>query len=89
MVLTAEAIFGNGHRDLGARPRPSLGFGLLWRQADEAQRSRWLDQSEKLNPVAAVFGGGGWAAYLRVGAGFVLIGRAWRCSPSATATCAR
>jgi signal transduction histidine kinase len=50
-----------------------LGFGLLWRQADEAQRARWLDQSDKVNPVRAVFGGGGWAAYLRVGAGFTLI----------------
>jgi signal transduction histidine kinase len=50
-----------------------LGFGLLWRQADEAQRARWLDQSERLNPVRAVFGSGGWAAYVRVGAGVVLV----------------
>ena len=27
-----------------------LGFGLLWRQADEAQRARWLDQSEQAQP---------------------------------------
>jgi signal transduction histidine kinase/phage shock protein PspC (stress-responsive transcriptional regulator) len=72
MVLTAEAIFGNGIV-MWALVLAVLGFGLLWRQADEAQRSRWLDQSEKLNPVKAVFGGGGWAAYLRVGAGFVLV----------------
>jgi signal transduction histidine kinase/phage shock protein PspC (stress-responsive transcriptional regulator) len=72
MVLTAEAIFGNG-LVIWAVVLAVLGFGLLWRQADEAQRSRWLDQSEKLNPVHAVFGGGGWAAYLRVGAGFVLV----------------
>ena len=50
-----------------------VGIGLLWRQADEAQRTRWLDQSERLNPVRAVFGAGGWAAYLRVGAGVVLV----------------
>jgi signal transduction histidine kinase/phage shock protein PspC (stress-responsive transcriptional regulator) len=72
MVLTAEAIFGNG-LVIWAVVLAVLGFGLLWRQADEAQRSRWLDQSERLNPVRAVFGSGGWAAYLRVGAGFVLV----------------
>ncbi len=72
MVFTAEAIFGNGIV-IWALVLAVLGFGLLWRQADEAQRSRWLDQSEKLNPARAVFGGGGWAAYVRVGAGFVLV----------------
>src|SRR5437764_613009 len=72
MVLTAEAIFGNG-LVIWALVLAVLGFGLLWRQADEAQRSRWLDQSERLNPTRAVFGGGGWAAYLRVGAGFTLV----------------
>src|SRR3954468_3938735 len=72
MVLTAEAIFGNG-LVIWAVVLAVLGFGLLWRQADEAQRSRWLDQSEKLNPVRAVFGTGGWASYVRVGAGFVLV----------------
>ena len=73
LVLTAEAIFGGNGVLLWAVVLAVLGFGLLWRQADEAQRSRWLDQSERLNPVRAVFGGGGWAAYLRVGAGFALI----------------
>ena len=72
MVLTVEAVVGNGVV-IWALVLAVLGFGLLWRQADEAQRSRWVDQSEKLNPVKAVFGGGGWAAYLRVGAGFVLV----------------
>jgi signal transduction histidine kinase len=72
LVLTAEAIFGHG---LVFWPLvlAVLGFGLLWRQADEAQRARWLDQSERLNPVRAVFGTGGWAAYVRVGAGVVLV----------------
>ena len=72
LVLTAEAIVGNGVV-IWALVLAVLGFGLLWRQADEAQRSRWVDQSERLNPVRAVFGGGGWAAYVRVGAGFILI----------------
>ena len=72
LVLTAEAIVGNGVV-IWALVLAVIGFGLLWRQADEAQRSRWVDHSERLNPVKAVFGGGGWAAYVRVGAGFTLI----------------
>ena len=67
MVLTAEAIFGNGIV-VWAVVLAVLGFALLWRQADEAQRARWLDQSERLNPVRAVFGSGGWAAYLLIAA---------------------
>lgn len=73
LVLIAEAIFGGNGALLWAIVLAVVGFGLLWRQADEAQRARWLDQSERLNPVRAVFGSGGWAAYVRVGAGFVLI----------------
>jgi signal transduction histidine kinase/phage shock protein PspC (stress-responsive transcriptional regulator) len=76
LVLTAEAIFGGNGFLLWAIVLAVLGFGLLWRQADEAQRSRWLDQSERLNPVRAVFGAGGWAAYVRVFAGFTLIAAA-------------
>jgi signal transduction histidine kinase len=72
LVLTAEAIFGHGIV-FWPLVLAVIGFGLLWRQADEAQRTRWLDQSGRLNPVRAVFGAGGWAAYVRVGAGFVLI----------------
>ncbi len=72
LVLTAEAIFGHGIV-FWPLVLAVLGFGLLWRQADEAQRARWLDQSERLNPVRAVFGSGGWAAYLRVGAGVFLV----------------
>ena len=72
LVLTAEAIFGNGVV-IWALVLAGVGFGLLWRQADEAQRARWLDQSERLNPVRAVFGAGGWAAYVRVGAGVLLV----------------
>jgi signal transduction histidine kinase len=75
LVLTAEAIFGHGIV-FWPLVLAALGFGLLWRQADEAQRARWLDQSERLNPVRAVFGAGGWAAYLRVGAGLVLVAAA-------------
>jgi signal transduction histidine kinase/phage shock protein PspC (stress-responsive transcriptional regulator) len=49
------------------------GVALLWRQADEVQRERWLDTSGRLDPVRMVFGSGGAASYARVGAGVVLI----------------
>jgi signal transduction histidine kinase len=72
LVLAAEAVFGHGVV-FWPLVLAVLGFALLWRQADEAQRARWLDQSERLNPIKAVFGGGGWAAYVRVGAGVLLV----------------
>jgi signal transduction histidine kinase len=50
------------------------GLALLWRQADEAQRERWLDSSGRLDPVRVVFGSGGWASYARVAAGVLLVG---------------
>jgi signal transduction histidine kinase len=50
------------------------GLALLWRQADEAQRERWLDSTGRLDPVRVVFGSGGWASYARVAAGVLLVG---------------
>ena len=52
------------------------GVAVLWRQADEAQRERWLDSSGRLNPLRAVVGHGGWAAYLRIIAGVLSCGPA-------------
>lgn len=49
------------------------GVALLWRQADEAQRERWLDSSGRINVVRAVVGTGGLAAYLRLLLGVVLL----------------
>ena len=50
-----------------------VGIGLLWRQADEAQRERWLDSTGRIDPVRVVFGNGGWASYARMAAGIGLI----------------
>jgi signal transduction histidine kinase len=50
-----------------------VGVALLWRQADEAQRERWLDSTGRVDPLRAVFGKGGWASYARVLAGLGLI----------------
>ncbi|HEX5090110.1 MAG TPA: PspC domain-containing protein [Nocardioides sp.] len=49
------------------------GVALLWRQADEVQRERWLDSTGRLDPVRMVFGSGGVAAYARVAAGVLLV----------------
>ncbi|MBF4161734.1 ATP-binding protein [Nocardioides acrostichi] len=54
-----------------------VGVGLLWRQADEAQRERWVDATGRMDPVRVVFGSGGWAAYGRVAAGAVLVSGAF------------
>ncbi len=49
------------------------GVALLWRQADEAQRERWLDSTGRVDPVRVVFGSRSWASYARIGVGLLLI----------------
>jgi signal transduction histidine kinase len=49
------------------------GIAVLWRQADEAQRERWLDSSGRINVVRAVVGLGGLASYLRLLLGGLLL----------------
>jgi len=49
------------------------GIAVLWRQADEAQRERWLDSTGRINVVRAVVGLGGLASYLRLLLGAVLL----------------
>src|SRR6478736_1620201 len=71
-VLVVEAVFGRGAvfwpLFLGV-----VGVALLWRQADEAQRERWLDTTGRIDPVRVVLGSGGWAAYARLAAGIGLV----------------
>ena len=72
VVLGLEGVFGQG-----ALFWPVVlgiaGIALLWRQADETQRERWLDSTGRIDPFRAVFGAGGWAAYARVLAGLGLV----------------
>jgi len=72
LVFVVEAVVGQG-----AVFWPLMiglgGIALLWRQADEAQRERWLDSTGRLDPIRAIFGAGGWASYARVAAGLILI----------------
>lgn len=51
----------------------TVGVALLWRQADEAQRERWVDATGRIDPLRIVLGSGGWASYARLAAGVVLI----------------
>ena len=48
------------------------GVALLWRQADEAQRSRWTDSAGRVSVVRLLLGTG-WAAYARLAVGLLLV----------------
>nr|WP_179956682.1 ATP-binding protein [Amycolatopsis anabasis] len=50
----------------------SIGAAVVWREADESQRRRWM-AGAKGGVAGAVVGGGGWSAALRVLAGVALV----------------
>jgi signal transduction histidine kinase/phage shock protein PspC (stress-responsive transcriptional regulator) len=50
-----------------------LGLAVLWRQADEAQRERWVDSTGRIDFFRAVVGSGGIASYARLAAGVGLL----------------
>lgn len=54
-----------------------VGVALLWRQADVAQRERWLDATGRADLLRVVFGDGTWSSYARVGAGLALLAGAF------------
>lgn len=49
------------------------GLTVLWWQADEAQRERWLDSTGRIDLVRLVVGSGGVAAYARLATGVGLL----------------
>ena len=73
VVVLAQVVFGGGFLFwpilLG-----TVGIAVLWRQADEVQRERWLDSTGRIEPLRLVVGRGGVAAYARlaVGAGLLV-----------------
>ncbi|WP_249423925.1 ATP-binding protein [Nocardioides coralli] len=71
-LLLVNAVVGQGVL-LWAALLGVGGIALLWRQADEAQRERWLDSTGRVDPVRVVLGDGGWASYARIGAGLLLV----------------
>ncbi len=52
------------------------GVMLLWRQADEAQRERWLDTTGRVGLRRVVLGDGGPAAWARIATGLGLLATA-------------
>jgi signal transduction histidine kinase len=72
VVFAVSAVFGGG-AVVWPLALGLLGVALLWRQADEAQRERWLDATGSIDPVRVVLGDGGWASYARLGFGVAMI----------------
>ncbi len=72
VVFTLEAMIGQGAL-LWPVAVGLAGVALLWRQADEAQRERWLDTTGRINPARVILGEGGWASYARLAAGVGMI----------------
>src|SRR5690606_18929072 len=72
LVFAVEAVLGRGAVVLPVL-LAGIGVALLWRQADEAQRERWLDASGQVDPFRAVFGAGTTASYVRLAAGVGLL----------------
>ncbi len=72
LVFVLEALFGRGAL-IWPIAIALAGIALLWRQADEAQRERWLDSTGRINPSRVILGDGGWASYARLAAGVGLI----------------
>jgi signal transduction histidine kinase/phage shock protein PspC (stress-responsive transcriptional regulator) len=50
-----------------------IGLALLWRQADEAQRERWVDSTGRIDFFRAVVGSGGAASWARLAVGVGLL----------------
>jgi signal transduction histidine kinase/phage shock protein PspC (stress-responsive transcriptional regulator) len=51
-----------------------IGVALIWRQADEAQRARWVQASPGLPVIGTLVGRSGWAAAARFVLGMTLVG---------------
>lgn len=49
------------------------GVAVLWRQADEAQRERWVDSTGRISLFRVVVGQGGPAPYLRLAIGAAMV----------------
>ncbi|WP_127479792.1 ATP-binding protein [Nocardioides pantholopis] len=72
VLLMVEAALGRG-AILWPLFIGVLGLALLWRQADEAQRERWRDTTDRIDPVSIIFGSGGWPAIARIVTGVLLV----------------
>jgi signal transduction histidine kinase/phage shock protein PspC (stress-responsive transcriptional regulator) len=72
VVVLAQTVFG-GSVVFWPVLLGVVGLAVLWRQADEAQRERWVDSTGRIDFVRAVVGAGGTAAWVRLVAGVGLL----------------
>jgi len=72
VVVLAQTVFG-GSVVFWPVLLGVVGLAVLWRQADEAQRERWVDSTGRIDFVRAVAGAGGTAAWVRLAAGVGLL----------------
>ena len=69
-----NASFGGGALALWPLMLAAVGVMVLWRQADEAQRERWLDSSARVDVRGMFLGAGGAGAWARLATGIGLLG---------------
>jgi signal transduction histidine kinase/phage shock protein PspC (stress-responsive transcriptional regulator) len=74
VVVLAHRLLGGGSMLFWPVLLGVVGVAVLWRQADEAQRERWVDSSGRVDFLRAVVGAGGFSSYARltVGVGLLL-----------------
>lgn len=75
LLFTAQLVLGTG-LVVWILVLGLAGVALIWRQADESSRALWRDASGRVDPVRALVGDGGWAAWARLGFGIVLLATA-------------
>jgi len=73
IVVLAQSLLGGGSVLFWPVLLGVVGLAVLWRQADEAQRTRWLDSTGRVDFRRAVVGSGGVASYARLAAGVALL----------------
>jgi signal transduction histidine kinase/phage shock protein PspC (stress-responsive transcriptional regulator) len=72
IVILAQGMFG-GSLLFWPVLLGVVGLGVLWWQADEAQRERWIDSSGRIDLWRAVVGSGGAASWVRLAVGVALL----------------
>jgi signal transduction histidine kinase/phage shock protein PspC (stress-responsive transcriptional regulator) len=72
IVVLAQSLFG-GSMLFWPILLGVVGLAVLWRQADDAQRERWVDSSGRIDFVRAVVGNGSSASWARLAAGVGLL----------------
>jgi signal transduction histidine kinase len=72
-IVVLIAVLTGGALNLWPLVLAAIGIGVLWRQADEAQRDRWRNSTGRIDPIRAIIGSGGWTSYARIVAGVVFL----------------